>query len=69
MEDSIDQFSDLLLQRFKEMQMQAIEYLTQEKYIYKDTRNNHNIVGYVQMIIRHAKDMDFTSEYNQLNFI
>ena len=69
MEDGIDQFCDLLLQRFKGTQTRAIEHLTQEKYTYEDARNNRDIAGYVQTIIRHAKDVDFTSEYNQLNFV
>ena len=57
------------IKRFKMNESKIMKLLVENKYIIENVRKQRTIISYVQNVIRHAKNVDFTTINNQLNWI
>ena len=58
-----------LIKRFKMSESKIMKLLAENKYIIENVRKQRTITSYVQSVIRHAKNADFTTINNQLNWV
>ena len=57
-----------LIRRFKMSESKIMNLLVENKYTIEDVRNKRTVISYVQSVIRHAKNADFTTISNQLTW-
>ena len=57
------------ISRFKMSESEIMNLLVENKYIIENVRNKRTIISYVQNVIRHAKNADFTTINNQFTWI
>ena len=50
-------------------EFEAILLLVDDKYTIENIRQKRSITSYVQIVIRHAKNVDFNTTHTQLNWV
>ena len=63
----IETLKKILNERFKMSEFETILLLIDNKYTIENVRQKRSITSYVQIVIRHAKNVDFNTIFTQLN--
>ena len=66
---SVQQWTIILIKRFKERTTTAVQKLQAEKYTMADARAGKSPRAWVTSMLRYAKAAEFTSVHNQLTVI
>ena len=66
--DSVKEWCDALMTRFRENTNVALGNLNTEKYTLQDARSRREPAGYIQAVIRHCKSAEIEGIKNQLSF-
>ena len=64
---TVDEWSETLIEKFKERTSVALQHLQSEHYNMNDARQGRTPRSFAQSMLRHAKAAQMTSVYNQLS--
>ena len=64
---SVDEWSETLIEKFKERTSVALQHLQSEHYTMNDARQGRSPRSFAQNMLRHTKAAQLTSVYNQLS--